>query len=528
MDNLDELKTIYEDLKKESLKDQEENLEIDLENNNILSEKDISTINEFLKDSGNVQDLNNFISAFNMQDLINSKFYQKNKGFHFFEDFISFENIKFKCLKNFKENNGFLKHFNSIDLIPNKNEIQELLNDSSLNIHKNKKKTPNDLKIIELIESDNKIKIISSNENLNKFQKQNKPDSETNLSPKKYSKEKNKDNLGFEKIEINKGIYYKYNAIDFMKYTLYLSSLKNEVAIPGLFSIQFSDELLKNAEVTNLEIKKGPVKFDLVIKNMSKEDIEKFFNNIKKNVFQKEKLDFDSKKIHNFDLLIKIEENFFYQSQDEYTQINTYVLIIKILNYLKEIDGEDGNYLDYKNLNKLICNKLKVTENNEKILILVTNHLLNQKIQFSNKDRFEDIEKNETKEEGIDNVDFDKETYKILSNLIEDISISKIFSFIQNEGNIQNLNKILNILSYLDKSNIKYSIIYFEDDIKISLENYILNEIMFQVNYNHTEFKRFHENYKKILIRVYRLKITYRIIYYLLVLEKVKKLFVAT
>ena len=197
-----------------------------------------------------------------------------------------------------------------------------------------------------------------------------------------------------------------------MKYTLYLSSLKNEVAIPGLFGIQFSDELLKNAGVTNLEIKKGPVKFDLVIKNMSKEDKDKFFYNIKKNVFQKEKLDFDSKKIHNFDLLIKIEENFFYQSQDKFTQISAYVLIIKILNYLKEIDGRDVNNSDYKNLNKLICNKLKLTENNEKILIFITNvsyHLLNQKIQFSNKNRFEDIENNETKEEGIDNVDYDKE-----------------------------------------------------------------------------------------------------------------------
>jgi hypothetical protein len=228
----------------------------------------------------------------------------------------------------------------------------------------------------------------------------------------------------------------------------------------------------------------------------------KFFNRIKKNVFQKEKLDLDSESNHNFDLLIEVARNYFYQSQDKYAQINAYILLIKILNYLRNINEEDENYMEFKKLNEIICDKLKVNEKNEKILILITNgsyHLLSQIIKFSNKNKFEDIEKKEEEKKGKDNANMDKETHKILSDLIKDTSISKTFSFLQNNRNIPNLNKFLNILSDLDKSNLKYSIIYFEDDIKMSMENYILNEIMFLEKYNHTELKRFHENYKIIL-----------------------------
>ncbi len=74
---------------------------------------------------------------------------------------------------------------------------------------------------------------------------------------------------------------------------------------------------------------KESVKFDLVIKNMSKEDMEKFFDSINKNVFQKEKLDLDSISNHSFDLLIEVARNYFYQPQDKYAQINAYILIIK-------------------------------------------------------------------------------------------------------------------------------------------------------------------------------------------------------
>ena len=89
MDNSDEFKTIYEDLKKESLKDQEKKLEKEFENKVPLIDNDLKTINEFLKDNECVEDLNNFISAFNRQNLINSESYQKNKGLYYFKEFMS-------------------------------------------------------------------------------------------------------------------------------------------------------------------------------------------------------------------------------------------------------------------------------------------------------------------------------------------------------------------------------------------------------------------------------------------------------
>lgn len=502
MDNFDEFKTIYEEMKQESLKDQEMDLEKELEKNVALSENNINEINEFLKDSECVQDLNNFIFAFNRQNLINSKFYQKNKGFHYFEDFISFKNLKFKCHKDNDKKDAFVKYFSSLDLIPEKKEIQELIDSSSLSEKKKESIIKNDSKSIELNKSGYKGNINKSNENLSKSKKLNKSVGEISLSPKKDYKEKTKDNLEFEKIEMSNGISYENNAIDFIKYALCYSFLKKEITIPGLVNMKFDDKLLEKAGVANLKVTKDSVKFDLAIKDMSKEDMVKFFNRIKKNVFQKEKLDLDSESNHNFDLLIEVARNYFYQSQDKYAQINAYILLIKILNYLRDINEEDENYMEFKKLNEIICDKLKVNEKNEKILILITNgsyHLLSQIIKFSNKNKFEDIEKKEEEKKGKDNANMDKETHKILSDLIKDTSISKTFSFLQNNRNIPNLNKFLNILSDLDKSNLKYSIIYFEDDIKISLENYILNEIMFQEKYNHAELKKFHENYKMIL-----------------------------
>lgn len=123
MDSNDEFNTIYEELKKESLKDQEKTLDIELEKKLYLSEKDINTINEFIEDPEFVENLNNLYSTFNRQNLINSKFYQKNKGLHYFRDFLSFRKIKFKSNNYPYEKNHFSKYFSSLNLIPEKNEI---------------------------------------------------------------------------------------------------------------------------------------------------------------------------------------------------------------------------------------------------------------------------------------------------------------------------------------------------------------------------------------------------------------------
>ena len=175
-------------------------------------------------------------------------------------------------------------------------------------------------------------------------------------------------------------------------------------------------------------------------------------------------MDLDSKNNHNFDLLINIARNYFSQSQDKYSQINAYIFLIKILNYLKDINEKDENYLEYKIINKKICDLMKVNEHNEKVLILITNrsyHLISQIIKFSKNNKFEEIQTKEVKKERTYSLDYDNKTDKILSDLVKCTSISKIFDFTKNNRNIQNLSKFLNILSDLDKSKIKYMISSF-------------------------------------------------------------------
>ncbi len=104
-----------------------------------------------------------------------------------------------------------------------------------MNESKNKSKIKSNSKSIELNISANINNTSKSKENLNKSKKsknQNKSDGEINFSIMKDSKEKTRDNLGFEKIEMSNGISYEYNAIDFIKYALRFSFLENEVAIP--------------------------------------------------------------------------------------------------------------------------------------------------------------------------------------------------------------------------------------------------------------------------------------------------------
>ena len=92
------------------------------------------------------------------------------------------------------------------------------------------------------------------------------------------------------------------------------------------------------------------------------------------------------------------------------------------------------------------------------MLILITNgsyHLLSQIIKFSNKNKFQDIAKGEIKKEKVYSFDYENNTDKILSDLVEGTPIHRIFSLIKNNRNIPNLSKFLNILSDLDESKIK-------------------------------------------------------------------------
>ena len=200
----------------------------------------------------------------------------------------------------------------------------------------------------------------------------------------------------------------------------------------------------------------------------------------------KEKLNLDNEKENqNFDLLIEVVKDYFSLSQDKYSQITTYIALIKILNYLKDEKNRISEEL--KNMNKDYCGKLKVNEDNEKIFILITNgsyNLLSQVIKFSKVINFDEISKKEIVEDRDYSFDYKNNIDKTLSILIKDKPTSKIFSISKNNRNIPNLNKFLNILYDLNFSNIRYSIIYFEDDIRTSIDHNIINDLAFHFKYN--------------------------------------------
>ena len=523
MEAKNEFISIYDELKKESLKDQKVELNMaELEKRaNLLEEderKNMKNIKEFLEGNEFVENLNNFILAYNRQNIINSEFYQKNKGLQYFKDFISFRKIKFKFLKDLDKKNQYSNNLISKNLMNNiNNEIIDSLDTSfgKINLDGDNK---NKSQLKELNKSDNiDLKNKSqNNKNKNVKSKQNKSLNKSDSLSFKGSKgidnnfeyQLNKsniiassdNNLKLEKVEMSNGISYEMNAIDFIKYALAFSFLDNEVCFPDSVNIQFDDELLKKVGAQKSNNHKKAVKFDLAIQNMSKEEMVTFFENLKYNIFQKEKLNLNEKinNNQNFDLLIEVARNYFSQSQDKYSQISTYILLIKILNYLKDINKSDESNKEYVNLNKYLCNKLKISETNEKVFVLISNgsyHLLSQIIKFSNENKFEDIMKTELEKNGNYSFDYNNDTDKILSKLIKDTSISKIFSVTKSNRNIPNLNKFLNILSDLDKSQIKYGIIYFEDDIKMSLENNILSELILHAKYNKTNIGKLYNKY---------------------------------
>ena len=502
MEANDEFKQIYEELKKESLKDNKVSLNFE----NIQLNEILSTLkyDNFFEDKEFENDLINFISTYNRTNLINSPIYQKQKALMYFKDFISFQKILFK----FKVQTEKEKQINSCLIIhPEKNEIINLSQDISINdsskveeqISQNQQSSS--IENEKLNENSVEDKKVNKSKDSKKNKRQNKKSVNenslhSNMSRSSQNKSKNKQNqkdesnFNIEKIEKSDGTSYEENSIDFIKYALLFSSLEKKVAIPEHLPLNFNDELLIQAEIDKNYLKPS-IKLDLVVNNLSKKELEELITNLKNNVFLKEKLNLDKySNDKNFDLLIEVARNYFSQSQDKYRQLYSYIALIKVMNLMK-VSKNEGLKEKYKN----ICNKLKVSEDNEKIFILITDgsyHLLSLIIQFSKNNNYDDIEAQNVIEEKEYSFDYNDKVDKVLSKLIENTSLSKIFSKIKSNRNIPNLNKFLNILYEFEKKDVPHCIIYYEDDIKISIDNQIWDELIYQFKYNKPYLNKFY------------------------------------
>jgi len=506
MEANDEYKKIYEELRNASLKDDKVNLNFD----NIKLEETLNTLKyeDFFEDSGFENDLVNFISTYNRTNLINSPIYQKQKALIYFKDFISFQKILFKFkVQTEKGKQNDLKINSSLTINPEKDEILNLSQSISINVSANMEEQISENQQNSSIKSDklNKnstedLKVNNSqirdvnqikNKNTENSFHSNKSKSSQNKSKKKQKqKDKDESNFNIETIEKSDGKSYEENSIDFIKYALLFSSLEKKVSNPEHLPLNFDDELLAKTNINKNNLQSS-IKLDLVVNNLSKKELEEFITNLKNNIFLKEKLNLEKySDEQNFDLLIEVAKNYFSQSQDKFQQLYSYIALIKVMNLMKCSNDDE-----LKNKYKDNCNRLKVSENNEKIFILITDgsyHLLSQIIKFSEKNKYENIEAQNDIEEKEYSFDYNDKVDKVLSNLIENTSLSKIFSKIKNNRNVPNLNRFLNILSEFEKNNIPHFIIYYEDDIKISIDNQILNELLYQLKFNKPYLDKFY------------------------------------
>ena len=288
----EEFEKLYDELRNESEKDNKKELNSqELENCKI---KDESNYKGFLEDNDISEDLLNFLIIYNRNDLINSMIYHKNKAIKIFKEFLSFNKIKYKFNEDYLcLTKQLIEDFDSYVLIkPENPNFINILNNQQLNSDKIQKE--NNLKLIP-VQSLKKVNKSFSKENF-WFNEKNQRNI---LNLKDLNNSKKENNISFgdiknksifnksidkkkdfivEKIEESNSSSYEINAINFIKYNLFFLVLEKKVDFPETIDGQFIEELLQKVKIKkNKNIcMKSSVKFNLVIKNLSKKELQIF------------------------------------------------------------------------------------------------------------------------------------------------------------------------------------------------------------------------------------------------------------
>ena len=288
----EEFEKLYDELRNESEKDNKKELKSqELENCKI---KDESNYKGFLEDNDISEDLLNFLIIYNRNDLINSMIYHKNKAIKIFKEFLSFNKIKYKFNEDYLcLTKQLIEDFDSYVLIkPENPNFINILNNQQLNSDKIQKE--NNLKLIP-VQSLKKVNKSFSKENF-WFNEKNQRNI---LNLKDLNNSKKENNISFgdiknksifnksidkkkdfivEKIEESNSSSYEINAIDFIKYILYFLVLEKKVDFPETINTQFIGELLQKVKINKDKniCMKSSVKFNLVIKNLSKKELQIF------------------------------------------------------------------------------------------------------------------------------------------------------------------------------------------------------------------------------------------------------------
>ena len=460
MKNEDIFKNFEEEIIKLGMT-QNEKKEIDFDH--IEIDKEIEDLNQDF-----IDDLAIYINLLNKFKLIESPSFQLNKALTSLKNFLSFKKQIIR-LKKEKEINLNINDSLEKKSLENKSSSIQKINDNSketknkINVSKNEKSNKsscfNDINLNKSQYKKYNLTKSSTDEKKNKSVNNIPILNQPKKSNKTITNETNKDIMN---ANIN-GYLFEQNSIDFMKNSLFAIFCNYEIFIPGIIQINKLYEKLKNTNLKEIFIKpyKDSIKFDMTISGFQKKEIMNLIKLFNKNIFLPECLNLNENgDEETFDLLFEIASNIHKQSQDKYYQINTYSILIKILNELRKKDPIDDNIKneEKEELNNRLCKILKISNNNEKILFLITDGsylVLSQLIKHYKLNQIKNI------------------------SIKENEGIQKIFNKYKNHRNAKNTEKLFEILSMLTNNKIKFCIVYISDEVGDLIDKEYINKIKF-------------------------------------------------
>ena len=457
MKNANDFKNFEDEIIKLSIK---QNAQKEIDFDNIEIDKEIEDLKQDF-----IDDLAIYINLINKFKLIESPSYQFNKILTSLKKFLSLEN-QFIKLRN--ENNKNYSIYDSlkkdsISSIQNFNKNNET--DTSIKENENKNKTSSLNNINQKKSEFEKYNLnnTSMSEKKNKsFNQINKPILNTNKKLNKSKINEINKNIIYENVD---GYVFEQNSINFMKYALFANFSNNQVSIPGTIQMDELYEKLKDTNLTNIFVKpyKKSIKFDMTISGLKKKEIIRLNNIFNNNIFLQEFLKLDENDDEeNFDILFEVAINLHKQSQDKYYQINTYSILLQILNKLNKKNSIDFNFNKKDEINNRLCKILKISTTNEKIFFLITN---GSYLVISNLIKLFKLKKEN----------------KLSTN--ENDNIKKIFNKYKNHRNDKNTQKFFEILSLLEKNKIKFCILYISDEVGNIIDQEYFNKIKLILKY---------------------------------------------
>ena len=419
------------------------NKEIKEVNQNIIIDKNQKQINEDIIDEikeENIFDYNDFKNE--VSDIPISNFnYIYN---------LDFQNIGISEINKEKNETDYLlaSFSEELDTLFTLNNIQKLASNPQYNSNILKEALLNFIDFKNYIiyfkidkedkNEENSMKILSSSEKLIPIE------NEIDFLKKRIFPRINIENIMLK----NKGKGYENKVINdyniFLKYLFskdFIISYNPSTSIKFLY-LKYEQLIKQEKSLQNLNIyyksENVPfVEFDILIKDINKNDLNQMVENFKPNIIAYNINNLEDNK--NYEVIGKISQNILNQTIDQKIQIPIYIDIILIDSILRKNLGTKNVF--FKNYSKLNLSM------NDKLIIIFTNG------------SYEKLLKSFKENKNFENIEFDNR---------------------YNERDIENIKNIKEIIDLMEKSGISYIIFYLENLDKDNFKDYLINYIKYK------------------------------------------------